>query len=249
MRMDWAKSIGRRALDLLLPPQCLTCDEATDAPGQFCAACFREVSFISAPFCRRCGVPLAYARQAVDGVCPQCRLHAPPWGQARAALRYDAASRRLILPLKHADRTDLARPLAAMMIRAGGEVLREAELLAPVPLHPSRLRARRYNQAVLLAREISRRTGIALIPDALVRLRATAPLGELGAADRARAVANLFAPRIGAREKIAGRRVLLIDDVLTSGATAGECCRALLAAGAARVDLLVAARVPDPRLA
>lgn len=247
--MSWAKSIGRLALDLLLPPQCLTCDEATDAPGQFCAACFREVSFISAPLCLRCGVPLAYARQAIDGVCPQCALHPPAWGRARAALRYDAASKRLILPLKHADRTDLARPLAAMMIRAGRELLREAEVLVPVPLHPSRLRARRFNQAVLLGREISRRSGIPLIPDALVRLRATAPLGELGAAERARAVAKIFALRIGAPEKIASRRVLLIDDVLTSGATAGECCRVLLAAGAAQVDLLTAARVPDPRLA
>jgi len=177
MHTTWAKSLGRAVLDLLLPPQCLLCEQVVDAPGQFCLECFREVSFISAPFCPRCAVPLAYANQAINGVCPRCAVSPPVWGRARAALRYDAQSKRLILPFKHADRTDLASPLAAMMVRAGADVLAEADLLVPVPLHPSRLRARRYNQAVLLARQISRRTHVELFPDALVRLRATAPLG------------------------------------------------------------------------
>jgi len=228
--MIWAKSLGRAALDLLLPPQCLLCEQVVDAPGQFCPDCFREVSFVSAPFC------------------PRCAASPPVWGRARAALRYDGPSKRLILPLKHADRTDLAAPLAAMMVRAGADLLDDADVLVPVPLHPSRLRVRRYNQAVLLARQISRRTRVELFADALVRLRATAPLGELGAVARAEVVAELFAPRRGAGARLAGQKVVLIDDVLTSGATATECCHALQAAGAARVDVLVAARVPDPRL-
>ena len=248
MRTKWVKSLGRAVLDVLLPPQCLLCEQVVEAPGQFCVECFCEVSFVSAPFCPRCAVPLAYANQAIHGVCPRCATAPPVWRQARAALRYDAQSKRLILPFKHADRTDLAGPLAAMMVRAGADVLAGADLLVPVPLHPSRLRARRYNQAVLLARQIARRTHVELFPDALVRLRATAPLGELGAVARAEAVAHLFAPRRGAGIRLAGQNVVLIDDVLTSGATATECCLALQAAGAAQVDLLVAARVPDPRL-
>ena len=248
MPRNWAKSFGLAALDLLLPPQCLTCEQVVDAPGQFCLDCFRQTGFISAPFCPSCAVPLSHARQAVRGVCPRCAAHPPAWSRARASLRYDTQSKRLILPFKHADRTDLAGPLAAMMIRAGADLLSEAELIVPVPLHPARLRARRYNQAVLLGRQIARRTGIKLLPDALVRLQATAPLGELGAADRASLLAGKFAPRLGAREMIAGRRVLLVDDVLTSGATATECSLALLATGARAVDVLVVARVPDPRL-
>ena len=248
MHRIWAKSLGRAALDLLLPPQCLLCEQVVDAPGQFCPDCFREVSFVSAPFCPRCAVPLTYAHQAIHGVCPRCAASPPVWGRARAALRYDGPSKRLILPLKHADRTDLAAPLAAMMVRAGADLLDDADVLVPVPLHPSRLRVRRYNQAVLLARQISRRTRVELFADALVRLRATAPLGELGAVARAEVVAALVAPRRGAGARLAGQKVVLIDDVLTSGATATECCHALQAAGAARVDVLVAARVPDPRL-
>ena len=246
MHRNWAKFLGRAALDLLLPPQCLTCEQVVDAPGQFCVACFREVTFISAPFCPRCAVPLTHAGQAVRGVCPDCAERPPAWDRARAALWYDAKSKRLILPFKYADRTDLAGALAAMMRRAGAELLDSADLLVPVPLHPARLRARRYNQAVLLGRQLARHSGVTLLPDAL--LQATAPLGEMGAARRAAVLAGMFAPRRGSREMLEGRRVVLIDDVLTSGATATECSLALRAAGVAAVDVLVVARVPDPRL-
>jgi ComF family protein len=235
-------------LDLLLPPSCLTCDAAVDAPGRFCATCFDKAQFITQPFCRRCAAPFSHAGQGVAGICPHCIEYPPTWSQARAALRYDAHSRRLILPLKHGDRPELARSLAPMMVRAGAAVLERADLLVPVPLHPSRLRARRYNQAALLAREISR---IATVParlDALVRLRITQPLGDLSADERARTVQNAFAPRRGATPALQGHRIVLIDDVLTSGATCGACTLALLAAGASNVDVLVAARVPDPRL-
>ncbi len=248
MSFIWAKNLARVALDLLLPPQCLACDQGVEVQGQLCAGCFSVIGFITAPFCPRCAVPLQYGGQAINGVCPRCAERPPAWDRARAALRYDPHSRRLILPFKHADRTDLAGPLARMMLRAGGDVLAEAELLVPVPLHPSRLRARRYNQAALLAEALGKLCGVEVARDALVRLRATSPLGELSAARRAEAVCGVFAPRRGASARIAGRRVVLIDDVLTSGATATACTEALRAAGAVRVDVLVAARVPDPRL-
>jgi ComF family protein len=248
MQFNWAKNLGLAMLDVLLPPQCLMCDQGVQAQGQLCAACFREVSFISAPFCQHCAVPLTHEGQAVGGICERCAENPPNWDRARAALRYDPKSRRLILPLKHADRTDLATPLAQMMRRAGADILAEADLLVPVPLHPSRLRSRRYNQAALLARAVSQQTGVAVMLDALVRLRATAQLGDLNAQQRSSVVSQAIALRRGVAPLLSGQRVVLIDDVLTSGATAAACCTALRAADVKGIDVLVAARVPDPRL-
>jgi ComF family protein len=239
--------VGRGTLDLLLPPQCLTCDAAVDEPGRLCAECFRETSFVGEPCCFACGVP--FSRPGAVGperLCRVCLLQAPPWGRARAALRYDAQARRIVLPLKYADRVDLARPLAALMARAGAVLLREAEVLVPVPLHRRRLLSRRYNQAALLARALGRASGLPVAVDALRRVTATAPLGEMSAAARLRTVSGAFAMRPGRAAAVAGRRVLLIDDVLTSGATCGACATVLRAAGAASVDVLVAARVPSP---
>lgn len=148
----------------------------------------------------------------------------------------------MILPLKHADRTDLADALAPLMVRAGQALLEGADLLVPVPLHRGRLFARRYNQAALLAIAVGRRVGVAVMPDALQRVRATATLAGKDYAGRAREVAGSVAVRAGRADAIAGRHVVIVDDVLTSGATCGACTQALLAAGAASVDVLVAAR-------
>lgn len=243
------RHLGRAALDLLLPPHCLTCDAPVGAPGQFCAECFSQANLIAEPCCARCGTPFASRGEGgAEGLCPQCEAAPPPWEQARAVFRYDALSRRLVLPLKYADRTELAAALAPLMAHAGAALLARAEVLVPVPMHRSRLIARRYNQAALLARALSRRSGVPVAPDALCRTRATAALAPLGAAARAETIAGAFALRPGREEKIAGRRVLLIDDILTSGATCRACAQALLAADARAVDVLVAARTHDPRL-
>ncbi len=240
---------GRAALDLLLPPSCLTCDRPVEQPGQFCADCFGRAAFITEPCCMHCGVPFAHALQGgIERLCPGCRLHPPPWGQARAALRYDEHAKHILLPFKHADRPELAAALAPMMARAGSALLRRADLIVPVPLHRRRLFARRYNQAALLAQALARVSGVPAAPDLLRRVRATAPLGELGAEERAAAVAQVFALRANRGALLQGKRVLLVDDVMTSGATASACTAVLLAHGAAAVDVLVAARVPDPRL-
>jgi ComF family protein len=219
-----------------------------DRHGALCAGCFARISFITEPHCRRCGVPFAAASQGMSGVCPACVENLPVFREARAALRYDRRSRELILPLKHADRLELAPVLAAMMTRAGASLLRQADILVPVPLHRKRLFHRRYNQAAVLARLLGRSAGRPHQPDGLVRLHATESLDDKTPAERASAVAGAFAVRPYRLERVVGRTVLLIDDVMTSGATANGCAHALLAAGATAVDVLVAARVPDPRL-
>jgi ComF family protein len=236
-------------LNALLPPRCAACDMPVETQGQICAPCFARTSFVAAPLCLRCGVPFAYAEQGgADSLCPKCRTEPPAFGQARAALRYDEHGRRLILPLKHADRIELAAILAGMMVRAGAALLRRTDILVPVPLHRRRLFQRKYNQAALLAVAIGRLRDLPVLPDALMRTRRTAPLDDKSPEERAREVAGSFQVRPSRDARIRGRRVLLIDDVMTSGATANACAQVMLQAGAAAVDVLLAARVPDPRL-
>jgi ComF family protein len=239
---------ARGALDLLLPPVCLTCDRPVAAPGQFCAGCFAATTFITAPCCDACGLPLRSRDEAdEDGWCRDCRYAPPPWEAARAALRYDAQAARLLLPFKYADRPELAAALAAMMARAGAALLERAEVLVPVPLHRRRLFARRYNQASLLAVALARKAGRPVCRDALRRTRATTVLGHLGAAAREASLAGAFAVRAHRADEVRGRRVLLVDDVLTSGATARACTHVLLLAGAAAVDVLAVARTTHDR--
>ena len=237
--------IGRLALDLLLPPHCAACDERVETAGQLCAACFAATSFIGEPCCQRCGVAFEVAE--LGPVCQDCEARPPLYRQARGALTYDAHGRRLILPLKHADRPELARVLAPHMARAGADMLRRADILVPVPLHRRRLFLRRYNQAVLLAAAVSQLAAVPVARDALVRTKATASLGTSSAIAREREVEGVFAVRPGREANLIGRQIVLIDDVMTSGATANACAAILLQAGAIAVDILVAARVPPGR--
>ena len=244
------RALGRFALDALLPPQCLTCDQPVGEPGQFCASCFRLTSFVTPPACERCALPVLHAGQLGQdaqgwAACARCLAMPPPWTRARAALRYDEQARRLLLPFKHADRVEFARPLVRMMARAAPGLMRNADLLVPVPLHRSRLLARRYNQSALLARGLGNLSGRPVALTALARVRRTPSLGHLSRAERAEAVADAFVVRRRCLARLVGARVLLIDDVLTSGATAAACAAALRSAGCAQVDLLVAARVPE----
>jgi len=236
------------ALDLLLPPECLVCEAPVSAAGLFCADCFRATILIADPVCARCGLPFASTGAAGrDGICASCAAAPPRFATARAALLYDAGARRLILPFKHADRPEIAARLAPFLLRAGAALLDRADLLVPVPLHRRRLFSRRYNQAAVLALALGRRARRPVLVDALCRLRPTAPLGGKTAAEREAALDGAFAVRPRRAGALAGRCVLLIDDVLTSGATANACASVLLEAGARQVDVLAAARVPDPR--
>jgi ComF family protein len=240
------KPLFRWLIDTVLPPNCLACDTPVEKDGQFCAGCFKSVNFVSDPFCRCCGVPLPYAEAGGPGrKCAACTLVPPAFTQARAALRYDDMAKRMILPLKYADHTEAVKGLALLMRRPGEPLLQAANVLVPVPLHVSRLRQRRFNQAALLAIELARLTGRPLGLDNLIRRRATAPLEGLDLAARRSELAGAIIMRPDA--VVRDKRVLLIDDVMTSGTTAHECARVLLAAGARRVDVLTAARVADPR--
>ena len=232
-------------LDTLLPPSCLACDAPVPADGQFCLPCFRQANFISAPFCAHCGVPLPFGEPGA--LCTHCAGAPPLFARARAPLRYDDLSKRLILPFKYADRTEAARGLAVLMARAGAELLAAADLLVPVPLHAARLRRRRYNQSVLLAVELGRGTSRPVARDALRRIRPTAALGGMDRAARAAELDGAITVRPAAIPRLAKQAILLIDDVMTSGATANACAAALLAAGAAQVNVLTATRVADPR--
>ncbi|MGE4065119.1 MAG: ComF family protein [Rhodospirillaceae bacterium] len=234
---------GRMLLNSVLPPQCLACAAIVETPGHLCASCFSRFTFITPPHCGICGIPLT---QTVtdDLICGACVTERPVYGRARAAFVYDQHSRPLVLKLKHGDRTDMAVHLAKWLQRAGGEVIDGADVIVPVPLHRWRLLIRAYNQAALIAHALGRLTGKAVAADALIRSKATPSQGGLSRKERRRNVARAFAA--GRPGLIEGKRILLIDDVLTSGATANACALTLIQAGAAAVDVLALARVPSP---
>ncbi len=230
----------RGAVDAVLPPLCLSCGALVAEPGALCPTCWEKVGFLAAPLCQSCGHPFEF--DAGEGaICGHCLREPPPWRRARAVFRYDDQSKPLILRFKHADRIEGAPALARWMARAGAELLADAELVAPVPLHRFRLLARRYNQAALLANALGRAAGINVVPDLLVRTRRTPSQGHMTREERRKNVKGAFAVAKPALAE--GKRVLMVDDVLTTGATIGECARVLTAAGAASVDVLTLGRV------
>lgn len=235
------RRLGRHLLDSLLPPQCLGCRELLRADVGLCSACWSKIRFIAPPLCEACGLPFATAA-GDGGLCGDCLARRRLFERARAAVVYDDGSRGLILAFKRADRTDAAPVFAGWMARAGAELLADADILAPVPLHWTRLLARKYNQAALLALAIARLCEVPAVPDLLARRRKTPSLGRLGPSARAEVVRSAIAVHPAWSGALGGRRVLLVDDVRTTGATAEACARALLGEGAAAVDLLTLAR-------
>jgi ComF family protein len=228
------------ALDILLPPQCPSCNAAVEVAGVLCGPCWRRIDFIGDPRCSACGLPFSFDAGFSDTVlCGACARRRPPYARARAVFAYGDFSRKLVLAFKHGDRTDTAPALGAWMAAAGAELIADADVIAPVPLHWSRLFTRRFNQAALLAGVIGRLSGVAVVQDLLVRRKRTPPQGRMGVAARRRNVQGAF--RL--KRDIDGRRVLLIDDVLTTGVTVSNCAKVLLRGGAATVDVLTLARV------
>ena len=228
-------------LDVLLPPRCLACSAAVDVPGRLCGACWAGVDFIAAPYCHCCGLPFAFDEGA-DVLCGACLGHPPDFDQARAVLRYNGVAASLVKGFKYHDRTHGAPAFAAWMGRSGADLLAPGDAVTPVPLHRRRLFSRRFNQSALLAREIAAAAGLAFEPDLLIRTRHTKSQVKFTSwRGRAENVRGAFAVRPG--RAVEGRRIILIDDVMTSGATVNACAHTLKRAGAAAVGVLTLARV------
>jgi ComF family protein len=238
------KALWRGALDMLFRPPRRRPATAAALAGGLSAEAWSRIHFLDGPLCDGCGAPFEYDLGA--GVrCAACTAKPRAFDAARAACVYDETSRDPILKLKHADRLDLAPLFARWVSRAARDLIGEADAIAPVPLHPARLLHRRYNQAAEIARPLSALSGVAYLPDALVRRRATQSQGGKSGSGRHRNVAGAFHVPTSRAIQVSGRRILLIDDVMTTGATAEGCARALKAAGAVRVDVAVVARVKE----
>jgi ComF family protein len=236
------RGLARR---LALPPVCLACEKPVASEGALCAACWGDTHFISPPCCERLGIPLP-AGMLAGATSLRGFTHPPAFDRARAVLRFEGAGRRLVHRLKYGDRPDLAPTLARWMARAGEGLLEGADLLVPVPLHWRRMTGRRFNQAGELARALSSLTAITYAPDVLVRVRATPHQVGLSAQERGRNLKGALAVTEAGRAMVAARNIVLVDDVLTTGATLNAAAHVLRRAGAARVDALVVAVVADP---
>ncbi len=230
-------------LDVVYPPSCIACRGATGEPDTLCPRCWSQLRFIERPFCERLGTPFA-ADLGIGLISPAAFANPPVFARARAVACFeDGPARDLVHHLKYGDRVELARPMGSWMARAGAELLGDAAVIVPVPLHRRRLFQRRFNQAALLAAAIAEKSAVAVDPMLLKRVKATDPQVGKTRAQRADNVQGAFQVDPERRSAIAGKRVLLVDDVLTSGATVNAASRILLRAGAEAVDVLVFARV------
>lgn len=234
-----------RLADIVLPPLCLACRAPVHSHGGLCPECWARVDFIQAPLCDRLGIPLPYA--VGERIVSAAAMADPPvFDRARAVAAFGDVTRDLVHAYKYRDRQEGLALFARWMARAGAELIGEAHMLVPVPLYRLRLWRRRFNQSALLAERIGRLTGVAYDPFVLQRTRRTASQVGLTVEQRQRNVAGAFAVPAARKDDVKGAHILLIDDVLTTGATANACARTLKRAGAAQVDVLTLARVVDP---
>jgi ComF family protein len=242
--VDAVRAALRTTLDLALPPLCPACREPVADRG-LCPACWSKLSFITRPYCERLGIPFVY--DPGPGILSMEAIADPPaYHRARAAVRFDDIARALVHALKYGDRLDLAPMMGRWISYAGRELLAEADALVPVPLHWRRQWARRFNQSAMLAAAISAESGVPIAAAALKRVKPTAQQVGLSRSERALNIQGAFRVPPEGKAAVAGRRLIVVDDVLTSGATVEGCARALLRAGAANVDVLIFARVADP---
>lgn len=232
------------ALDIALPPRCPVTAEKVSLPGDLSPGGWAALSFITDPFCNRCGLPFAHGLEASgsEAQCVSCLDHPPSFGTGRSALVYNDTSRDLILRFKHGDQMHLVRTFLPWMQRAGENLIEQADVIVPVPLHRFRLVGRRYNQAAVLAMALAEKARKKCLPGALVRTRRTPPQAHLKYEARAQNVKNAFMMDAAYNKHIYGRRVLLVDDVHTTGSTLNACAKPLLDGGAAHVDTLCLAR-------
>ncbi len=228
-------------IDVVFPPRCGACGAMVEQQGRLCGECWAAIDFISAPFCSCCGLPFDY-QLAEDALCGQCIKRTPPYAHMRSVFRYEPGSKRQILGLKYYDRTVMVPAFGKWLAHAGQEFISTAEVIVPVPLHPLRLIRRKYNQAALLAYALAQEIKIPVLPDGLTRIRHTAPQASLSREKRLKNLHGVFKVSERYYNHMQGRRVLLIDDVITTGATVNACCKALKRGGVAEINVLTLAR-------
>ncbi len=238
--------LARSVLNAVLPVRCMACGTTVTDEGALCATCWDTLRFLGPPACACCGYPFEYEAPE-QSLCAACVRGLPHYDRARAVFAYDDASRSLILSFKHADHTHQAPAFGRWLARAGNELLCDVDLIVPVPLHRWRLLSRRYNQSALLAQALGREAGKPVAVDLMTRRRRTQPQGRMSRSARIRNVRAAFAVRDSWQERLQESRILLLDDVLTTGATVEECARVLKRGGAASVDVLTLARVIRPQ--
>lgn len=229
--------------EAVFPPRCIHCGAPVDTEFGLCADCWSETAFASGAVCHACGVSLPGSDDGARLLCDDCLAHPRPWDHGRSVMRYSGTGRELILALKHADRLDLVRPMAKWLARAAQPLLSPTTLIAPIPLHRWRLVKRRYNQAALLAQGLANEVRLPVCVDLFIRLR---PTPSQKGRDRATRIANLkdaIGVHPARRSILCGRDLLIVDDVMTSGATLEAATRAARDAGANRVCILTLARV------
>ena len=230
-------------LDIVLPPRCKSCGKIVDTDHSLCEMCFQKVEFISAPYCLQCGMPLENIDESAHHlICPNCLKKKPKARLQRSAVLYNDFAQDLILAFKFGDRTDLKTLFAKWMFLAARDSLKQGiDVIIPVPLSYRRLVVRRYNQAAVLAKEVAKLTQTPIDAMNLIKIRHTKPQSRLQKSARVKNIKNAY--RVKCPERIRGKRVLLIDDVMTTGATLNECVKLLLKNGALSVDTLTLARV------
>lgn len=236
------KEILQKIIEIFLPPRCIKCGAILAQDG-LCAECYNELNFISAPYCHKCGHPFEAQNTGKKMLCATCsKKKKTPFRYNRSALCYDEASKNLILALKFMDKTENAKVLAKWLNIAGKDIWQEGvDILVPIPLHYTRLVKRKYNQSALLAKELSKLCHIPVNYTSVIKHKATKPQVAFSGKERIQNVKGVFS--VKHQDKIKGKRVVLIDDVMTTGSTLKECALAIKAAGAKSVDTLTVARV------
>ncbi len=233
----------QRLLNIIYPPRCLTCDEHVEKNNALCGHCWRETPFIIGAVCNKCGTPLVGEDTGENSLCDDCIRMARPWARGRSAMVYSGNGRNIILRLKHGDRSDLALSAAVWMSESARNLRRERQVIVPVPLHWTRFLKRRFNQSALLAKEMAKLLDASFGPDFLVRNKRTSSLDGLNREERFQMTADAITAHPKRIGKFRNRPILLVDDVMTSGATLAACADACLAAGAENVDIVTLARV------
>ncbi len=231
------------AIDFLLPPRCPVSGDIVSHDGLCASHIWSALDFIAAPFCQRCGVPFDFSASQGDAQCDLCQENPPVYYQARSAMIYNDVARQMILAFKHGDQAHLASAFVPWLLQAGREMLDQADYLIPVPLHYWRQVKRRYNQSLLISRALGASSQVPVMAKGLVRHRSTPSQGGLSAAARMDNVKDAFRVLPSYETMLAGKKVILVDDVYTTGATVQACSRALLDAGAAQINVLSLARV------